>query len=105
MYPCPNGFLAGYFCYGTRRHLVGLPPKWIRNLLQKGVFIDDEAGNESEVEHEPETEESLETMQSASTLSDGSPDESQESNVLLEETVTSTDNTAGPPDEAAHSMD
>ena len=33
---CPPAFPAGYFWYGTRRHSVGRPPKWVQNLLQGG---------------------------------------------------------------------
>lgn len=33
--PCPKGFPPGYFWYGSRRHAVGRPPKWIINLLKE----------------------------------------------------------------------
>lgn len=32
---CPDGFPPGYFWYGTRRHSVGRPPKWIQRLMWK----------------------------------------------------------------------
>ena len=34
---CPPELPVGYFWYGTRRHSVGRPPRWVQNLLQKGT--------------------------------------------------------------------
>ena len=31
--PCPSGFPAGYFWYGSRRHSPGRPPKWVQKLM------------------------------------------------------------------------
>ncbi len=33
----PPELPAGYFWYGTRRHAIGRPPKWVQALLQKGT--------------------------------------------------------------------
>ncbi len=37
---CPPELPAGYFGYGTRRHAIGRPPKW---LLQKGTVPDEDS--------------------------------------------------------------
>ena len=34
---CPPELPVGYFWYGTLRHSVGRPPRWVQNLLQKGA--------------------------------------------------------------------
>ena len=52
---CPPELPVGYFWYGTRRHSVGRPPKWVQNLLQKGaaeshVDPDPQGAAESRVE-------------------------------------------------------
>jgi len=44
---CPPEIPVGYFWYGTRRHSVGRPPKWVQNLSQKGAA-------ESHVDRDPQ---------------------------------------------------
>ena len=34
--PCPPGFLAGYYWYGTKRKGPGRPPRWVEKLLTEG---------------------------------------------------------------------
>ena len=31
--PCPEGFMAGYYWYGSKRKGPGQPPKWVENAL------------------------------------------------------------------------
>ena len=47
----------GYFWYGSRRHSVGRPPKWVQNLLQKGAaesHIDPDPQGAAESHVEPD---------------------------------------------------
>ena len=31
--PCPRGFTAGYYWYGSKRKGPGRPPRWVRDVL------------------------------------------------------------------------
>ena len=31
--PCPEGFMAGYYWYGSKKKGPGQPPRWVENIL------------------------------------------------------------------------
>ena len=45
--PCPDGLLAGYYWYGTKRKGPGRPPKWVEKIL---------SDTDKEVEDKPQEE-------------------------------------------------
>ncbi len=64
--PCPEGFPAGYYWYGPKRHSPGRPPKWVQSLLSSANQLEtqppvakeqdnsDSEDPESEGDHDPE---------------------------------------------------
>ena len=59
--PCPDGFMAGYYWYGSKRKGPGRPPKWVENILADAApdseTAEEPRDGENETELEPATEE------------------------------------------------
>ncbi len=71
---CPPELPAGYFGYGTRRHAIGRPPKW---LLQKGTVPDEDSAESLGDPGEVPAESHGDPENSAESL--GDPEDSAES--------------------------
>ena len=54
--PCPEGFMAGYYWYGSKRKGPGRPPKWVEDVLSDAAdrTRSEESADVPSEENEPE---------------------------------------------------
>ena len=71
--PCPGGFMAGHYWYGTKRKGPGRPPRWVERVLSDAQDSTGTTSPERVDSAEPDHEDPSPTFPDAHTLPDHNP--------------------------------